>query len=210
MIHVIIPVLDELTYEKYQKTERNYCPSQKFFSMLRKGLCSVRDDLIFYSYIDKIKSKYISKDTQINYVEFSKKTERASAVKKMMELVILKAKRDDVIIADCNDYLCVCAALKVRKKIGCKVIGVITDFPQHVYSYSADRIHDNKFIRILKVINAYRKLLYIKEPDAFVLLTEAMTDIVGKKKPYVVVEGFCDTEKVNLKVLKKKKRILYT
>lgn len=183
----------------YQKKEKKFSPGQKFYQLLCDGLRKNECNLHLYSLTNL--GKYIlasSNSDSINYYCYSKKTERTQMAKKIAHDISLAINpKTDVIIADTDSYWPLKAALYCRKKTNCKIIGLTTDFPQHVLYYAKKKM--SILNRILKTINAYSKLPYIKKADAYILLAEGMREIIGYKKPYMICEGFCETDNTETK-----------
>lgn len=186
-------LLEEQVYEQYQIKEKKFNPGQKFYQLLYDGLCMNGVQVIPFTMISVHMQEYTQAygSSKWNYFYYSNRFERKSTAKKIAdEAAKIIDSKNDIILADAEAYWTMRAALYCRKKCGCHILEVITDFPHHVYSYSEERMNDQIFLRMMRYVNAYSKLFAIKSADAYVLLTENMTDVVGKYKPYVVVEGF--------------------
>lgn len=181
-------------FSLYQKKEKKFSPGQKFYQMFCDGLKKNECNLHLYSLTNL--GKYISSLSNpdgIVYYSYSTKIERTQMAKKIAKDISLVVNpKTDVIIADTDSYWPLKAALYCRNKTGCKVVGLTTDFPQHVLYYAKKKM--SIINRILKAINAYSKLPCIKNADAYILLAEGMREIIGYKKPYMICEGFCETD----------------
>lgn len=216
-VFLISPLLEETSYKIIQEKLAYFNPGQKFYQLLKKGLEENGVETILYTYTSLEFKPFLEKKEHkgIKYFYYSKKSKRYEVCKKLAyKLADVINPKDDVILADAEAYWTLRAALLCRKKCGCKVLEMITDFPHHVYSYSTSLHKDGYLKRLIKYANAYMKLFYIKRADAYILLTEMMTRVVGKRKPYVVIEGFSQIHKTLLNSQNKvdpkhKKRIVY-
>ncbi len=98
--------------------------------------------------------------------------------------------RNTIIICDVLNYSVSKAALQVAKKLRIKTIGIVTDIP----GLQQSDLKNASFIK--KLILKYasnKKLKQIEKFDSYLLLAEAMNEVINKnKKPYVVIEGQAD------------------
>lgn len=78
--------------------------------------------------------------------------------------------------------------LSLSKKYNVKSFAIITDLLRDMYINSQDK----KIVSALKNYYLSQAITLQGEFDGYVYLTEAMKAIVGKSKPYVVVEGIAD------------------
>ena len=192
-IIIIAPFVEPKIYEAYQKAENQFNPGQKFYALLHSGICENGIPTAVYSLIGSQYKKYTSSvsDDRFRYFYVRDRLERKSIAAEIANEICDRIDpRHDIILADGEAYWTMRAAIMCRKQCGCKILELITDFPHHVYSYSQESFHDNPVVKTLRFTNAYYKLLDMRKADGYILLTEGMTDIVGRKKPYVVVEGF--------------------
>jgi glycosyltransferase involved in cell wall biosynthesis len=117
---------------------------------------------------------------------------------------IYKEHGDCIIICDVLNQSLAHAARAVGKRLHLPVIGIVTDVPGHTSgarrkSYSAIK---QKYIELAEK-NSQNNL---SKYDAYLFLTEAMNDVVNKnKKPYIVLEGHCDSrlQKINIELTRK-------
>lgn len=100
---------------------------------------------------------------------------------------------DLVIICDVLNQSLANAARICGKKYGIPVVGIVTDVPGHT---SGARRKSYSFIK--RKISEYAEKISsrnLEKYDAYLLLTEAMNSVVNKKgKPYIVLEGHCDSK----------------
>ena len=106
---------------------------------------------------------------------------------------LYKQNPDCVIICDVLNYSLAQAARICGKKYGIPVVGIVTDVPGHS---SGARRKTLSFIN--RQISKYGSKIVarsLEKFDGYLLLTEAMNPIVNPKgKPYVVIEGHCDSK----------------
>lgn len=104
---------------------------------------------------------------------------------------IYRKNSDCVIICDVLNQSLANAARISGKKYGIPVVGIVTDVPGHT---SGARRKSDSFIR--RNVAEYAEKIAEKnlsKYDAYLLLTEAMNEVVNKNgKPYIVLEGHCD------------------
>lgn len=92
----------------------------------------------------------------------------------------IKENPDGVIFCDVLNYSMLCALNTATKKAKNKIISIVTDLPEILANGQMDR-------------RAIKQNKLISESDGMVLLAEAMNEKINPlKKPYVVMEGFCD------------------
>lgn len=106
--------------------------------------------------------------------------------------VLQYSKRDTVLLVDILDACIVLGSIIGAKIKGIKVIGIVTDIPDYLF--------------VIGKLHAKLANLNIRFCNAYVLLTEQMSEIVNKKKskPYLVMEGHVPSEHthMNEKVVK--------
>lgn len=98
--------------------------------------------------------------------------------------------KDCVIICDVLNQSLANAARTCGKKLGIPIIGIVTDLPGYTSgarrkSYSIIRRMVAEFAEKISAKN-------LEKYDAYLLLTEAMKSMVNGK-PYIVLEGHCDS-----------------
>lgn len=109
-----------------------------------------------------------------------------------------KGEKDTVIICDILNQSVADGARKCAKKYGFPVVGIVTDVPGHMSG--AD----------ISLLPLYQKIIYrllekkaersIEKYHAYLFLTEEMNSIVNKgKRPYIVIEGHCDSRMADIK-----------
>lgn len=138
--------------------------------------------------VDKIQYIY---NTFINLPVLRQMT-RTILAKKTIRRIYRKT-RDCVIICDILNQSLANAARMSGKKYGIPVIGIVTDVPGYT---SGARRRSYSFVR-RKVAEFAEKnsARNLEKYDAYLLLTEAMNSVVNKKgKPYIVLEGHCDSK----------------
>lgn len=110
---------------------------------------------------------------------------------------IYKKNNDCIIICDILNQSIANAARKSGHKHNIPVIGIVTDVPgytsganQKIYSFIKRKISEFAEKKAYQNLHKY---------DAYLLLTEAMNKVVNKKnKPYIVLEGHCDSKMANI------------
>lgn len=211
---LIAPLIDEITYKNIQKKESITNPGQKFYDLLYAGLINNNMETKVYSFIKEDYTKYIDSGNLFSYViiKGNSYAEKRYALNRMVKKVLEIIDTDDVIIADGEAYWTLKAALKTRNTKGNTVVALITDFPNNVYAYSSNINQQNIILRNIKKLYAKSKLNTFRKADAYILLTQQMREVVAKKKPWIVIEGFTD---INLLTndyksrTSKKKNIVY-
>lgn len=105
---------------------------------------------------------------------------------------LYKENHNCVIVCDVLNYSIASAARTCGKKYGIPVLGIVTDVPSHS---SGARRKTLSFIN--RQISKYSSKIVAKSLakfDAYLFLTEAMNTIVNpNNKPYIVIEGHCDS-----------------
>ena len=90
-------------------------------------------------------------------------------------------RRETTVVCDALNLVATMAALPAAKLRGFKTVGVVTDVPCHL-SYAT---------KVSK--NQKRNLKLMKKFEGYLLLTEAMSEVVNpQNRPYVVMEGHAD------------------
>ena len=98
-----------------------------------------------------------------------------------------------------NNKAIICDVLYVSMSIGAllaskvsriKAVAVVTDIYDLIVGGNATKIE-----RIKKKVASWINKCYVKKYSSYVLLTEAMNEVVNpKKKPYIVMEAICDED----------------
>lgn len=100
---------------------------------------------------------------------------------------LCKEHKNTVIVCDVLNYSISKSAIKVGKKYGVKTVGIVTDIPGML------KAKKNGFSKIIDDYFIRKKLSLIEKFDSYLLLAEAMNEVINKKKkPYVVIEGQSD------------------
>ena len=106
---------------------------------------------------------------------------------------LYKANPDCMIVCDVLNFSLAEAARACGKKYGIPVVGIVTDVPGHS---SGARRKTLSFVN--RQISKYGSKIVarsLEKYDGYLLLTEAMNAIVNpKNKPYIVIEGHCDSK----------------
>ena len=106
---------------------------------------------------------------------------------------IRRQNHDCIIICDVLNQSLADAARACGKRYGIPVVGIVTDVPGHT---SGARSKTYSFMRrMMGTMAAKNAVRNLEKYDAYLLLTEAMNAVVNKKgKPYIVLEGHCDSK----------------
>lgn len=182
--------------------------AQKYHNLLMEGLAAVVDGKLTAISAYPVNSQWTKKlrfpktEEQvggIHYVyspfwnrnvlrQFSRKRGAKAEIKKLY-----KENPDCIIICDVLNFSLAEAARACGKKYGIPVIGIVTDVPGHS---SGARRKTLSFIN--RQISKHGSKIVAKsleKYDGYLLLTEAMNPIVNpKNKPYIVIEGHCDSK----------------
>lgn len=105
-------------------------------------------------------------------------------------LIKNRKDKDKVIIFDAAYVSVIPSIIFPTKIIKCKKVSIVAD----IYSYMADTDTNNgrKKLIISNILKKIMKHCY-KSIDAYILLTEEMSNLINKEnKPYIVIEGFSD------------------
>lgn len=188
------PLMENDSYLKYQAEKKVFNPGQKFYTLLKQGLEENGCDVEVFSSLHENEKRYLGNDPHFHYIDkegtSSNHIKYGKTALNLAKVAMEYVEPDDIIIADTEAYWPIRAALYCRKFTKRPIIGVITDFSHHVYMYGKERASDNILIQCLKFAFQYYKLNAVRKANAYVLLTENMTEVVGKKKRYEVIEGF--------------------
>lgn len=104
---------------------------------------------------------------------------------------IQKCSKECTIVCDVLNQSLAKAARNIGSRYGIPVVGIVTDVPGHT---SGARSKTYSFLkRKISALSTKIAEKDMKKYDAYLLLTEAMNDVVNKNnKPYIVLEGHCD------------------
>jgi glycosyltransferase involved in cell wall biosynthesis len=168
---------------------------QKYHSLLTNGLRDCGNDCILISGLpinrDVTKKIFIKeKDEEIDNIKYHYFSTINLPILRQLGIMIksyfytkrfLKKNPDAVIIIDVLFSSISTGILKASKKFKNKKIGIVTDIPPY---FDESQIGTR----------AYKQFEFIIDNlDGYLLLTDAMKDIVNKnKKPYIVIEGQAD------------------
>lgn len=97
-------------------------------------------------------------------------------------------KQESVIVCDVLNISLCCGVLLSKLFSKAKVVGIMTDMPGLMVGASGRGAF---FGAVSKKLN----LFILKQFDAYVFLTEAMNEVINKKKrPYIIMEGVVDSD----------------
>lgn len=106
---------------------------------------------------------------------------------------LYKKNPDCVIICDVLNFSLAEAARACGKRYGIPVVGIVTDVPSH--SSGARRKTLSFINRQISKLGSKIVAQSLKKYDGYLLLTEEMNAVVNVlNKPYVVIEGHCDSK----------------
>lgn len=175
--------------------------NQKFHNLLLRGLSKVFDGQI--EVVSKpVPSRLIRVGKVVEVIDgisyYHLSSWRVPFFKHLLEYHHSKRQikklitKDSVIICNAMDEFLTYAAINVAKRKGVKICGVVTDVPGYTSGAVGKSIGlKGYFLRQLLKISISSSKLY----DAYLLLAEAMNVIVNPhNRPYVVIEGFCDSQ----------------
>lgn len=112
-------------------------------------------------------------------------------IKREVKKLMKRNHGQTIIICDILNQTLAKGARQIGKKYGLPVLGIVTDVPGH--TSGARRKDCSFFKRKLKEYAEMRCCKTMMKYDAYLFLTDAMSDIVNLNyKPYVVIEGQAD------------------
>ncbi len=182
---LLSPLFSEEDYKYIQKKCNISYPGQKFYSLLYQGIKKNGISIKAFSIIPE-RYKTFTKSNSITYFYKPNSIIKSKFVNVVSKEIKKYINEDSIIIADGEAYWTLVVALKQK----CKVVSLITDFPHNVSSYSSALISKPHIYRWLYQKYAKHKLTTLKKADGYIFLTEYMKDVIGSKKPYLVIEGF--------------------
>ena len=179
-------IYDQLFGEGYIKGGYQ---AQKFNDNIIKGL-ALQEKVVAVSALPYVNSNHSAIYQNVDGIDYhcikNKRGRFVHKITKIKELIkegqkIIRKERPRIIICDAIIAAVAVASIKLGKKNDIPVIGIITDVPEKMVG---------KKMGITGRITAK----YMKKYDGYILLTEAMNDIVNpKNKPYMIMEGACGT-----------------
>lgn len=177
--------------------------AQKYHHLLLEGLSSVTDDpitvLSSYPIVNSCKrvfSTEIERENKIEYIYpgfINIPFLRQLCLWIITIRLIIKnsKKHNTIVVCDILNKSIFYSAKFVRRLKGFKIVGIVTDVPGMTSGARAKLLPWWKRAIGKAAINLSKGS--VKTCDAYLLLTEAMNDIVNpKQKPYVVIEGHSD------------------
>ncbi|MBO6193565.1 MAG: glycosyltransferase family 4 protein [Clostridiales bacterium] len=189
-IVLVAPFVSEPNYKRLQAKLNISNPGQKFYMLLYKGLLKNNVCTKVFSIVPKEFEPYIEKD-DFEYYFIRKKRFGFINIDGASDELARMIDKDTIIIADGEAYWTLVVSLKQK----CRVINLITDFPHHVASYSSsNKKRGIVYRKIYQLYAKYYKLYRFKKADGFIFLTKYMSEVIGKSKPFVVIEGFTDSD----------------
>lgn len=103
---------------------------------------------------------------------------------------------DSIIVCNVMNFDECIAALHIGKRYGNKVVAIVADVPGKTSGVS--KKNGAYWKRLLSAVFSPFYRSFTSKYDAYVLLTDAMNQIVNPKcQPYIVVEGFSDSKMAN-------------
>jgi len=181
--------------------------AQKYHSLLIKGLDQNIDGQVFALSAIPVNSKwtkqvmFASEEEHFGSVHFLYGAFVNLPVLRQLtrmcvarwEIGKLHKRTDDcVLICDVRNQSLADAARACGRKLGIPVVGIVTDVAG--YGSGAGRASNSYFRRKMIEFAEKRASRNLPKYDAYLLLTEAMNGVVNKNgKPYIVLEGHCDS-----------------
>lgn len=168
---------------------------QKFHRLIVKGLIANNANVTALTVIPYAFPKssthlhHIEREDEISYV-YVRTTYRTLIIKyfiilyRLIKEIVLWSKnnKDGIIVCDPLN-ITQCTALFILKPYIPKVVAIITDIPGLMVG------NKSQFLRLFSNL----QIFIIRKFDGFILLTEAMNEIVNKdRKPFMLMEGLVD------------------
>ena len=177
-------IYDKLFNEGYIKGGYQ---AQKFNDNIIKGL-AVQEKLVALAALPYVNTNHNAIYQNIDGIDChcikNRRGRFVRKITKIKELIkegekIIRKERPRVIICDAIIAAVAVASIKLGKKNNIPVIGIVTDVPE-------------KMVGNKMGITGRITAKYMKKYDGYILLTEAMNEIVNPKgKPYMIMEGAC-------------------
>lgn len=209
-------------YEKYYQSKPQVRPQQNFDFSIIDGMAKFkkvyglsvpaiesypRSNCLFYKGYDES----INKNLTIKYMSVINFTGIKSVCILISTLfwvikILLDKDEDKVIISGDISFLRSLILVIASKLFKVRVIAVVPDIPSHALNYTKN--FKNKILKIPEFFNQF----IVDNYDGYVLLTNAMNEILNKKnKPFVVMEGILNSipNDVNMRKNKEKQYIMY-
>ena len=166
--------------------------AQRFNSLVARGLsCATRVVAIsnppYNNAFGGVKALCAERDN-IKYISVSSNNSRLHKLKNFTEMrgyikKELRGKTLEAVVCDAINPLASLNAIRVAKKKMVPAIAIVTDIPEYM-----SRGKKGIFIRLTSYL--------MKKYDGYVLLTEAMNELVNPRNaPYIVMEGLCESGK---------------
>lgn len=182
--------------------------AQKYHNLLREGIVQNIDGnlyaisalpvnrtwtkQVYFAQEEEVQGKIKYIYSKFLNLPFLRQLTRIGNTKKEIKK-ILRSEGSFVIICDILNQSLAIAARKCGRKYGIPVIGIVTDVPGHTLAAKKKNISFMK--KIVLEWAEYRGNKDMKKYDAYLLLTEEMNSVVNlDNKPYIVLEGHCDSK----------------
>lgn len=203
MILYLCSAITDERFSEYLKTGKikNGHQAQKFNSLIIKGLANYSDVSVvanppYCSGQEECKTCE-DKIENIRYICLGNNQIKLHKLMNFREMYhyakqFCTKERPEAIICDAINPLASLNALIMSRRYGISTVAIVTDIPEYM-----DAGRENIFTKITSVL--------LKKYDAYVLLTEAMNNLVNKKgRPYIIMEGSCDISELEKDDLKEK------
>lgn len=163
--------------------------AQKFNSLVARGLATLTNVIAisnppYNSARGSIPSEIVAVEN-VKYISVSSNNSKLHKLNNFTEMrgyikKELRANKLEAIVCDAINPLASLNAVRFAKKKKVPAIAIVTDIPEYM-----SRGKRGIFIRLTSYL--------MKKYDGYVLLTEAMNELVNPKdKPYIIMEGLCD------------------
>ena len=181
--------------------------AQRFNSLVASGLSSLTDVIAISNppYVkteEQIAPAIVCRDG-IKYVSISNNNSRLHKLKNYLEMSSCikretKGNIPEAIVCDAINPLASLNAIRYARKWKIPAVAIITDVPEYM-----DKGHESIFTKLTSFL--------MKKYDEYVLLTEAMNDLVNPNdKPYIIMEGLCESSGDDGAFVEKKIRDKFT
>ena len=184
--------------------------AQKFNSLVVKGLCEFDDVTCISNLPFEREAEYntyfkLQEGKACFYILPNKKNKLLRKLSNLLyfrKLIkkVIKENKIEAIICDAINPLASLMAIYFARRLKVPTIALVTDIPEYM-----DEGRETVFTKLTS------KLL--KKYNGYVLLTEAMNELVNSKnRPYIIMEGLCEptVEEKKLPTNKDKKILLYS
>lgn len=182
--------------------------AQKYHRLMMEGMASQLDVNLFSISALPINSEWTKKivfhkeeetvngvsyiyNTFLNLPILRQATRKIAAFREIKK--IYKNNKDLVIVCDILNQSIAMAGRKAGKKYKLPVIGIVTDVPG--YTSGARRNSISFYKRKIKEYAEKCAKNTLGKYDAYLFLTQEMNNVINKSdKPYIVLEGHCDSK----------------